>query len=105
MTRIKDLHAVWMRDSRYRKEYEALEEEFALAHAMIEARAKAGLTHDELARRMETSQSAIARMESGRVKPSTRTLERFAKATGTRLGFSFEPKKSDKPTNHSRRVG
>lgn len=91
MTRIKDLHAKWMKDAEYRKEYEALEEEFALAHAMIEARAKAGLTQEELAERMETSQSAVARLESGRTRPSTRTLERFAKATGTRLRFSFEP--------------
>ena len=33
----------------------------------------------------------VARLESGRVLPSTRTLERFAKATHTRLRISFEP--------------
>jgi transcriptional regulator with XRE-family HTH domain len=91
MSKIKNLHAEWMKDPEYRKEYDALEQEFALAHAMIEARAKAGLTQEELAQRMETSQSVIARLESGRTRPSTRTLERFAKATGTRLRFSFEP--------------
>jgi len=91
MTKMKDLHAEWMKDEEYRKEYEALEEEFALAHAMIEARAKAGLTQEELAQRMDTSQSAIARLESGRMKPSARTLERFAKATGTHLRITFEP--------------
>ncbi|MDX3973489.1 helix-turn-helix transcriptional regulator [Shinella sp.] len=91
MTKMKDLHAEWMKDAEYRKEYEALEEEFALAHAMIEARAKAGLTQEELAQRMDTSQSAIARLESGRMKPSARTLERFAKATGTHLRITFEP--------------
>jgi ribosome-binding protein aMBF1 (putative translation factor) len=91
MTKIKDLHAAWMKDNEYRQEYEALEEEFALAHALIEARAKAGLTQEELAQRMDTSQSAIARLEAGRSKPSARTLERFAKATGTSLRISFEP--------------
>jgi transcriptional regulator with XRE-family HTH domain len=91
MSKIRDLHAEWMKDPEYREEYDALEEEFALVHAMIEARAKAGLTQEELAQRMETSQSVIARLESGRTRPSTRTLERFAKATGTRLRFSFEP--------------
>ncbi|PKA44030.1 transcriptional regulator [Rhizobium sullae] len=91
MTKMKDLHAEWMKDDEYRKEYEALEEEFALAHAMIEARAKAGLTQEELAQRMDTSQSAIARLESGRMKPSARTLERFARATGTHLRITFEP--------------
>jgi transcriptional regulator with XRE-family HTH domain len=91
MTRMKELHAGWMKDPEYQKEYDALEQEFALARAMIEARAKAGLTQEELAERMETSQSVIARLESGRGRPSTRTLERFAKATGTRLRFTFEP--------------
>jgi transcriptional regulator with XRE-family HTH domain len=42
---------------------------------------------------METSQSAIARMESGRTFPSGSTLKRFARATGTRLRITFEPLK------------
>lgn len=91
MTRIKELHADWMQDPAYREAYDALEEEFALAQAIIEARMKAGLTQEELAARMQTSQSAIARLESGRTIPSARTLARFAKATGTRLRISFEP--------------
>jgi transcriptional regulator with XRE-family HTH domain len=40
---------------------------------------------------MKTTQSTIARLESGRGRPSTRTLTRFAKATGHRLKISFEP--------------
>ena len=91
MTKMKDLHAEWMKDDGYRQEYDALETEFAVARAMIEARSKAGLTQEELAKRMETSQSAIARLETGRSLPSGRTLERFAKATGTSLRISFEP--------------
>lgn len=90
MTRMKELHADWMKDSAYREAYDALEEEFAVAQAIIEARMKAGLTQEELADRMKTSQSAIARLESGRSIPSARTLARFAKATGTRLRISFE---------------
>jgi transcriptional regulator with XRE-family HTH domain len=58
---------------------------------MIEARSKAGLTQEQLAARMHTTQAVIARLESGRVKPSTRTLERLAEATGTRLRIRFEP--------------
>jgi ribosome-binding protein aMBF1 (putative translation factor) len=91
MTKLTDLHKKWMKDPAYRREYEALEEEFALASAIIEARSRAGLTQEELAAKMETSQSAIARLESGRMIPSGRTLKRFAKATGTRLRISFEP--------------
>lgn len=91
MTKITDLHKKWMKDPKYRHEYEGLEEEFALASALIEARSRAGLTQEELAAKMETSQSAIARLESGRTTPSGRTLKRFAKATGTRLRIRFEP--------------
>jgi transcriptional regulator with XRE-family HTH domain len=96
MSKIKDLHKKWMGDAQYRREYEALEEEFALASAMIEARKAAGLTQEELAKEMETSQTAIARMESGRSLPSGTTLKRFARATGTRLRITFEPARRSK---------
>ena len=69
----------------------ALEDEFSLAATMIKARASAGLTQEQLAQRMNTTQAVIARLESGRVKPSTRTLERLAHATGMKLRISFEP--------------
>lgn len=84
--------AEWRKDSAYVAEYEALAEEFALAEAFIRARAQADLTQEQVALRMGTTQAVIARLESGRVKPSTRTLERFARATGTRLRIAFEPK-------------
>lgn len=94
MTKVSDLHAQWMQDPEYQAAYEALEEEFTLAAALIEARAQAGLTQEELARRMETTQSVVARLEGGRTRPSTRTLEKVARATGTRLKISFEPNRS-----------
>ena len=75
----------------YRAEYEASEPEFALARALIAARTRAGLTQEQVAERMATSQSVVARLEAGRVRPSTRTLARFAQATGTRLRISFDP--------------
>ena len=78
-------------DLEYRREYEALEEEFALIEALMIARAQSGLTQAEVAERMNTTQAVIARLEGGKSKPSTRTLERYAKATGTRLRISFEP--------------
>ncbi len=83
--RADDLHKKWMKSPAYRREYEALEEEFALFNAMMSARRRAGLTQADVAKRMKTTQTAIARLESGRGKPSTRTLERFARATGHRL--------------------
>ena len=91
MTDIHDLHAGWMKDPAYQREYYALEVEFALAAALIRVRADAGLTQEQLAERMGTRQEVVARWEGGKVMPSTRTLVRLAKATGTRLQISFSP--------------
>lgn len=90
MTKMSDLHNKWLQNADYRAAYDALEDEFALASAVIEARSRAGLTQEELADRMQTTQSVIARLESGHVMPTTRTLEKIAKATGSRLKISFE---------------
>jgi len=91
MMKVRDLHKKWMKEPRYRQAYEALEEEFALAAEVAKARLRAGLSQAELARRMNTTQSSIARLESGRSRPSTSTLARFAEATGHRLKIGFEP--------------
>jgi ribosome-binding protein aMBF1 (putative translation factor) len=91
MTKLKDLKARLLKDPEVRKHYDAMEEEFALMAAVVKARARSGLSQAELAKRMKTTQSTIARLESGRGLPSTRTLGRFAKATGHRLKISFEP--------------
>ena len=91
MIPVEESFAAWRKDPEYEQAYDALAEEFTLAAALIEARAHAGLTQQQLAERMHTTQAVIARLESGRVKPSTRTLERLAAATGMRLRISFEP--------------
>ena len=67
------------------REYDALEAEFEIAAELIRARARAGLSQAELAERVGTSQSAIARLESGRTLPSAKTLLRFAEATGSKV--------------------
>ena len=90
MKKITALHKTWMKETAYRKEYQALEDEFALASAMIEARARAGLTQEQLAAKMKTTQSTIARLESGKALPSARTLQRVAEATGSKLRIVFE---------------
>jgi len=82
-----------MKDPVFRREYEALADQFALVKALLSARGRAGLTQAQVAQRMKTTQTAIARLEGGRVKPSTRTLERYARATGHRLVIGFEPMK------------
>ena len=75
----------------YAEAYDALEEEFSLISALVKARTNSGLTQAELAKRMSTTQAVIARLEAGGRRPSTRTLERLAKATGHRLEISFVP--------------
>ena len=92
--KVGDLHRKWLKDLEYRREYEALEGEFSLAAEMLAARMRAGLTQAEVARRMKTTQAVIARLEGGGSRPSTRTLERYAEATGSRLKISFEPKQA-----------
>ena len=91
MTKIKDLHRNWMKKPKYKAEYEGLGKEFELVRSLIEARTQAGLSQTQLARRMKTSQSYVARIEGGQVRPSTAALERLAKATGSRLTITFEP--------------
>lgn len=100
--RVEDAAKDWFKDPEFVAEYDALDEEFALADALIGARNLADMTQEELASAMGTTQAVIARLESGRTMPSTRTLKRFAKATGSRLRISFEP---SKPGSKGRRSG
>ncbi len=66
-------------------EYDALAPGFEISAELVKARLRAGLSQAELAARMGTSQSAVARLESGQTLPSTKTLLRFAKATGSKF--------------------
>ena len=86
--------AKWRKKPSYVKAFDALEDEFAIAEALIDARTKANLRQEDVARRISTSQTAIARLESGRGNPSLSTLRRYAEATGTKLRVSFRPAKS-----------
>jgi len=91
MVKVNDLPWKWMKRKDYRNAHGELAPEFVLARTVINARVTAGLTQEQLAQRMETTQSVIGRLESGRTRPSTQTLERLATATGTRLRITFEP--------------
>ena len=94
MTKMRDLHAEWMKDPAYQAEYERLAPEFDLAALFIEARTQAGLTQAELAQQMKTTQSVVSRLEGGSQWPSLRTLDKLAQATGRRLKISLEPCRS-----------
>jgi ribosome-binding protein aMBF1 (putative translation factor) len=81
----EDFKARLLADPTVRTEYDALAPEFEISAELVRARLRAGLSQAELAARMGTSQSAIARLESGQTLPSTKTLLRFAQATGSRF--------------------
>jgi DNA-binding transcriptional regulator YiaG len=78
-----------MKDPAFKAEYDKLEPEFALARELIGARAKAKLSQAQVAHRMGTSQSAVARMESGRKMPSTSSLQKYARAVGRELRIAL----------------
>jgi ribosome-binding protein aMBF1 (putative translation factor) len=84
----------WMKRPEFAAAYDELEDEFAVATALIKARGDAAMTQEQVAQAMGTTQAVVARLESGKTMPSTRTLGRFAKATHTRLRISFEPDKA-----------
>lgn len=88
---LKELKADLLRNDEVRQAYEELTPEYEIARAIIAARTAAGLSQAQLAERMETSQSYIARLESGRTLPTIRTLLRVAEATGTRPHFDLRP--------------
>jgi DNA-binding XRE family transcriptional regulator len=89
MTKLADLKQRLMDNPEFREEYPKADAEFALIEAMITARREAKLTQAELAEKIGTTQSAIARLEAGRVSPSISTLRRYAEATGHQLQVGF----------------
>ena len=84
---LKDFKARALARPEVRREYEGLKEEFELLDDILKARAEAGVTQAELAARIGTTQSAVARMETaiGKHSPSIATLTRYASALGYRL--------------------
>ena len=90
-----EMVAGWKRDPEFRREYDALEAEFALFDELIRARKEAGLTQAEVADRMATQTSAVARLEasggSAKHSPSLRTLRKYAEAVGCRLEIKMVP--------------
>lgn len=90
MKTLKTLKAELLTNPATRAEYEALAPEFETARELVAARARAGLTQTEVAERMGTSQSMVARLESGKRPPSLRTVQRYAQAVGARAVVRIE---------------
>jgi ribosome-binding protein aMBF1 (putative translation factor) len=81
----EEFKARLLEDPKVKAEYDALAPEFEISIELVRARLRAGLSQAELAARMGTSQSTITRLESGQTLPSTKTLLRFAEATGSKV--------------------
>ncbi|MEW7979481.1 MAG: helix-turn-helix transcriptional regulator [Candidatus Sedimenticola endophacoides] len=84
MSNIAELKKKWLKDPKVSDAFEEMKPEFEVAHALIAARVEAGLTQEEVAKRMGTTQSVVARLEGGRTLPSIKSLYRYAEATGTK---------------------
>ena len=89
MTNYDEYFAEQMKNEELRKEYEALEPEFAIIQALIDARTSEGLTQKELSQRTGIAQSDISKLENGNANPSIRTLQRLAEAMGKKLKIEF----------------
>ena len=83
-----------LKNPEFKKEYDALEPEFAIIQALIDARSKSGITQKELADRTGINQADISRIERGNANPSLRTIRRLAEGMGMRVKLEFEPVKA-----------
>lgn len=79
-----------LKNPEVREAYEELQPNYALAHALIDARISSDLTQKELSVRTGIAQSDISKYENGNGNPSLRTLQRIAKALGKRVRLAFE---------------
>lgn len=89
MTKLSNLKSKLLKDPKVRKEYAAMEYEFMVASEIIKARLKSKLTQKEIAERMGTTQSVIARLESGNNLPSLKTIFKYAEAIGKKVEIHF----------------
>ena len=91
MKTLKALKQEMLADAETRAAYDAMADEFAIVRELVAARARAGLSQSEVAQRMGTTQSVIARLEGGKGVPSMRTVQRYAQAVGGRAVVRIEP--------------
>ena len=78
-----------LKDPEFKAEYDALEPEFAIIQAMINARKECGLTQKELSAKTGIAQADISKLEKGNANPSLRTLKRLAAGMGRTLKVEF----------------
>lgn len=80
-----------MQDPEFKREYDALEAEYSIKQAIIDARNAVNMSQQELSQRTGIAQSDISKLENGNANPSIKTLRRLAAGLGMKLKISFEP--------------
>ena len=78
------------RDPEFSENYEAGYLEFKIGVLLRQAREVAGLTQEEVARKLNTKKSAISRIENRAEDVRLSTLRKYARAVGKKLHFSVE---------------
>jgi DNA-binding XRE family transcriptional regulator len=91
MTNFKDYLKEQMSDPAFKLEWDALEPEFSIVQALIDARKESGLTQKQLSERTGIAQADISKLESGNGNPSVKTLQRLAAGMGMRVKIEFQP--------------
>ena len=91
MRTFEDALSKRMQEPGFKAEYEALEPEFAIIQAMIDARKEIGLTQKQLSERAGIAQGDISKIERGIANPSLNTLKRLAAGMGMKLKIEFLP--------------
>lgn len=91
MTNFNDFLKEQLQDPEIKTEYDALEPEFSIMQAMIDARKNSGMTQKQLSEKTGIAQADISKLESGNANPSLRTLQRLAAGMGMRIKIEFQP--------------
>ena len=89
MKHFEDMLIEEMKNHQFAQEYDALDAEFSIIQAIIDARNSAGLTQKELSERSGIARADISRMENGNANPSLRTLRKLAAGLGMNLKIEF----------------
>ena len=79
-----------LKNPEFKKLYDESQPEFEIAKDVIRARIENKITQKELAKRLNTTQSVISRLEQGESSPSISFLKRVAAALNTTLQVQFK---------------
>ena len=93
MNTLDDFLKEELQDPEFRKAYEALQPEYEIKRAMIQARMNSGMTQKQLAEKTGIAQADISKLENGNANPSLRTLQRLASGMGMQVKLEFVPVK------------